>query len=65
MRAAFTSLLAFAAAAYAIGDAVVMNESTDTIYLWSVSNTTGEQVTIKPGSFELPTPEMPFLHSRT
>jgi len=54
MRPAFTSLLAFAAVVYAVGDAVVKNESDGTIYLWSVGDAASEQVTIQPGSFTLP-----------
>ncbi|KAF2682964.1 hypothetical protein K458DRAFT_369091 [Lentithecium fluviatile CBS 122367] len=49
MRGTFASLLVFAVTVSAIGDAIVINESSDTIYLWSVGDTTGEQVTIQPG----------------
>lgn len=50
MGATFSSLLALAGVVYAVGDAMVVNESTEPLYLWSVGDTTGEQVTVQPGA---------------
>lgn len=51
MRFGVISLLAYAAAVSAIGDAVVVNHTNETVYLWSVGDTTGEQATLMPGLF--------------
>jgi hypothetical protein len=49
MRAAIASLLALASAVSAVGNAVVINNSLDTLYLWSVGDTTSEEMTVAPG----------------
>ncbi|KAF2657419.1 hypothetical protein K491DRAFT_595046 [Lophiostoma macrostomum CBS 122681] len=46
MRAAIASLLALASAVSAVGNAVVINNSLDTLYLWSVGDTTSSEFTL-------------------
>ena len=50
MRAAIASLLALASAVSAVGNAVVINNSLDPIYLWSVGDTTSSEFTVAAGN---------------
>lgn len=43
------SLLAFATSVAAAGSALVLNNSTSTFYVWSVSSTIGPRQTVVPG----------------
>lgn len=43
-----TTLAAFAASVSAVGKSVVINHSLDTLYLWSVGDATGPEVTVAP-----------------
>jgi hypothetical protein len=49
MRFIIPSLLAYAASATAVGIAVVLNNSTSPIYVWSVGGSVGPRRDIKAG----------------
>jgi hypothetical protein len=51
MRFIVSNLLAFATAVSAIGNAIVLNNSTSTIYTWSVGGSVGERQTVVSGRY--------------
>ncbi|KAH7383801.1 hypothetical protein BKA66DRAFT_417594 [Pyrenochaeta sp. MPI-SDFR-AT-0127] len=50
MRFILPSLLAFATSVAAAGSALVLNNSTAPLYVWSVSSTVGPRQTVVPGA---------------
>lgn len=50
MRATIISVFSLATAVSAIGKAVVINNSLDTLYLWSTGDTISQQATVAPGT---------------
>jgi hypothetical protein len=51
MRFLVPNLLAFATAVSALGSAIVLNNSTGTIYTWSVGGSVGERQTVVSGPY--------------
>lgn len=54
MRAYILTVLAAVETAYALGSAIVLNNSTSPLYLWSVGGVVGPQQKVVPGTFGAP-----------